>query len=102
MDPDESTASGVGRPPGAAPPELGALWEALGAHGEGEGGCVPWCPICRTADVLRGTTPPEILDQWADVQREALLTLRALIDHYVRRTEQRPAEEAKVEEIPID
>jgi hypothetical protein len=101
VDPDEGTASGAARPPGAAPPELGALWEALGTHGEGDS-CVPWCPICRTADVLRGTTPPEILDQWAEIHREALLTLRAVIDHYVRRTEQRPAEAATVEEIPID
>ena len=38
--------------------------------------CVEWCPICRTADVLRSTAPPELREQWQAVQREALLTMR--------------------------
>src|SRR5215216_3207032 len=44
--------------------------------------CLEWCPICRAADVLRGSAPPELRDQWQAVQREALMTTRALIDTY--------------------
>src|SRR5262245_30262222 len=50
--------------------------------------CLDWCPICRTADVVRASVPPELRDQWADVQREALATLRAMIDHYLARAEE--------------
>jgi hypothetical protein len=74
--------------------------------------CVEWCPICRTMDVLRASTTPEVREQWQDIQREALLTVRALVDHYVQRladeraAAQRPPDEPRratpVEEIPIE
>ena len=66
--------------------------------------CVDLCPICRGADVLRATATPEMREQWASVQREALVTMRALIDHYLERLDQAEAESAgpRVEEIPID
>jgi hypothetical protein len=75
-------------------------------HGGTEAQCVEWCPICRTADVLRASTTPEVREQWQDMQREALLTARALIDHYVQRLEddraarERPAEEQRVAPEP--
>ena len=61
--------------------------------------CVELCPICRGAEVLRATSSPELRGQWQSVQREALVTMRALIDHYLerldetrpRRRPQRPA-----------
>lgn len=53
--------------------------------------CVEWCPICRTMDVLRASATPEVREQWEGVQREAVLTLRAVVDHYARRmAEDRP------------
>ena len=66
--------------------------------------CVELCPICRGANVLRATATPEMREQWASVQREALVTLRALIDHYLERVDEHGAEAAgpRVEEIPID
>jgi hypothetical protein len=67
--------------------------------------CVELCPICRGAEVLRATATPEMRDQWRSVQREALQTMRALIDHYIERLEQEEARSApgpRVEEIPID
>lgn len=51
--------------------------------------------------MLRAAGPPELRGQLDDVGREALLTLRALIDHYLERTEQRAAAD-RVEEIPVD
>lgn len=63
--------------------------------------CLELCPICRGAELLRAGAAPELRGQLDDVGREALLTLRALIDHYLERTE-RPADGPRVEEIPID
>ena len=64
--------------------------------------CVEWCPICRTADVLRATAPPELRDQWQSVQREALLTTRALIDSYLERLDSEPDPGPRVQDIPIE
>jgi hypothetical protein len=64
--------------------------------------CVDWCPICRTADVLRATAPPELRDQWQSVQREALLTTRALIDSYLERLDSEPDPGPRVQDIPIE
>jgi hypothetical protein len=66
--------------------------------------CVELCPICRGADVLRATSSPELRGQWQSVQREALVTMRALIDHYLDRLDEtEPASRApRVEEIPIE
>ncbi|MGH2962267.1 MAG: hypothetical protein ACRDL3_08760 [Solirubrobacterales bacterium] len=63
--------------------------EAGSRHGVGDASlateCVEWCPICRTMDVLRASATPEVREQWEGVQREAVLTLRAVADHYARR-----------------
>jgi hypothetical protein len=65
--------------------------------------CVELCPICRGAEVLRATSSPELRGQWQTVQREALVTLRAMIDHYLERLDEyESAERPTVEEIPID
>ena len=79
------------------------LQEGLGSashHAEGQR-CLDLCPICRAADVLRGGGPPELRGQLSDFQREALLTLRALIDHYIERLDERPEAGGRVEDIPI-
>ena len=65
--------------------------------------CVELCPICRGAEVLRATSGPEFRGQWQSVQREALVTMRALIDHYLERLDEYESTSApSVEEIPID
>jgi hypothetical protein len=67
--------------------------------------CVELCPICRGADVLRANGSPELRDQWQSVQRETLVTMRALIDHYLARLDDAEAAAAhgpKVEEIPVE
>lgn len=65
--------------------------------------CLELCPICRAADILRASAPPELREQWQTVQREALLTTRALIEHYLARLDddQEPEERSRVEDIPI-
>jgi len=64
--------------------------------------CVEWCPICRAADVLRANAPPELRDQWQTVQREALLTTRALIDTYLDRLDGDEQRGPRVQDIPIE
>ena len=54
--------------------------------------CLEWCPICRSADVLRAAGGPEVRGQIAALQRDSLLALRTLIDAYlVRSGPQAPA-----------
>ena len=88
--------------------------------------CLEWCPICRTADVLRAAGGPEVRNQVASLQRDSLLALRTLIDAYLVRSgppapapwdtpppqpgtgparpTERPAQPAEppVEDIPLD
>ena len=65
--------------------------------------CVELCPICRAAEVLRATASPEMREGWHSVQREALLTMRALIDHYLDRLDAEDGGTApRVEDVPIE
>jgi hypothetical protein len=45
--------------------------------------------------------PPELQEQFAALQREVLMTLRALIDWYLERLDAR-SRPVQVEDIPID
>jgi hypothetical protein len=64
--------------------------------------CLEFCPICRTADVVRAAAPPEFQQHWQALQREGLLAARALIDHYIRHLESHRPGAAPVEDIPIE
>jgi hypothetical protein len=50
---------------------------------------------------LRELIPPELQQRLAEALREVLLALRALIDWYLERLEQRRAEPVEVQDIPI-
>jgi hypothetical protein len=52
-------------------------------------------------EALRLAAPADLQDRVTALVREALLTLRALIDHYLERLDA-PAGERQVENIPID
>lgn len=79
------------------------LRDLLDQHSS-ERSCVELCPICRAADVLRATTSGDGLrDGWQDVQREALLTMKAVIDRQVERLDaDEPEPGTGIEEIRID
>lgn len=108
----EPASSSAGGPRGAADAEAAAeAWRALrdglgaAATASGHSGemqCVELCPICRAADVLRASGPPELRGQISEFQREALVTLRTLLDHYIERLDDRQPPAQTVEEIPID
>jgi len=81
------------------------LREGVKAGAEGSGvefQCLDFCPICRTADVLRATMPEELRDHLHNLQREGLLAMRAMLDHYIRHLERERASSMPVEDIPIE
>jgi hypothetical protein len=88
---------------GARTPDPSELGDILSRHSS-QRECVELCPICRAADVLRATASDELKDGWQDVQREALLTMKAVIDRYVERLDDEPGAERgpRVEDIPIE
>jgi hypothetical protein len=53
-------------------------------------------------DRVRDLIPPELQRRLAEAFRELLLALRALIDWYLERVEQRRASPPKVSDIPIE
>lgn len=63
--------------------------------------CLELCPICRAADVLRASGAGEMRGGLDELGREALLTLRTMIDHYLDRSEDGDGK-PRVERIPID
>jgi len=64
--------------------------------------CLELCPICRGAELLRAGAAPELRGQLDDVGREALRTLRTLIDHYLERPAWEDDRGERVQEIPVD
>jgi hypothetical protein len=65
--------------------------------------CLDWCPICRTADVLRSSAPPELREQVQGLQRDAMVAVRAILDAYIERGESHPdRSRSPVEDIPIE
>ncbi len=58
-------------------------------------------PLFALLDALRRMVPPELQEQFAALQREFLLTIRALIDWYLERLDAR-TRPVEVEEIQID
>jgi hypothetical protein len=87
-------------PPGEDPPPggAGAPHEAGGIEHQ----CLEFCPICRTADVVRAALPPEAREHWHALQREGLLAARAMLDHYLHHLDDQPSRAAPVEDIPIE
>ena len=57
--------------------------------------------VLALLDAVRRMVPPELQEQFAALQREVLLTIRALIDWYLERLDAR-GRPVEVEDIPID
>jgi hypothetical protein len=73
-----------------------------GERGAVEFQCLEFCPICRTADVMRATMPDELRVHLHNLQREGLLAMRALLDHYIQHLERQRARSVPIEDIPIE
>jgi hypothetical protein len=95
---DEPRTEGAARPP--------PTWEDFvrenGARtGEGPRGMPDLSPLIAIVEALRRAIPHELQEQFNALQRELLLTLRALIDWYLDRLD-KPELTPQVEDIPID
>lgn len=110
--PHRGRRDGAGRPdPGTGAPGAASDWERIreGAAGPARhpGGPPPprgapdLSPLLAVLDTLRAVVPRELEQQFTALLREALLTLRALIDWYLERLDGRPSDR-RVEDIPIE
>ena len=98
--------------PGPTPPPDGEFpgWEQWNGGAEpGAAGPPPPLPrgmpdlqpLLELLAILRRSVPPELQDQIVSLQKEVLLTVRALIDWYLERLDA-PDRAPAVEDIPID
>jgi hypothetical protein len=69
--------------------------------GAGARGVPDLSPLIAIVEALRRAIPHELQEQFNALQRELLLTLRALIDWYLDRLD-KPELTPQVEDIPID
>jgi hypothetical protein len=70
--------------------------------GGGQRGPIPdFTPLIQIVEALRRAIPQELQEQFNALQRELLLTLRALIDWYLERLD-KPELTPQVEDIPIE
>ena len=91
--------------PGAPPPG----WEEWARTANGAAGGLPPRPqladllsaTVTILDALRRAVPHELQEQFVALQRELLLTLKALIDWYLERLDG-TSRAPQVEDIPID
>ena len=81
--------------------ENGERARAGAAGGPGARGIPDFTPLIAIVEALRRAIPHELQEQFNALQRELLLTLRALIDWYLDRLD-KPELTPQVEDIPID
>jgi hypothetical protein len=102
-----STAPGAGErhtggPPGWDEFVRDATGNGRAREGAGQRGAIPdFTPLIAVVEALRRVVPQELQEQFNALQRELLLTMRALIDWYLDRLE-RPELAPNVEDIPIE
>jgi hypothetical protein len=79
------------------------LAEELGFEGHVEGRqCVGFCPICRSADLLRTVATPELRAAWSEFARELARALGAAAERYAQPQAESGDRPPRVTEIPID
>jgi hypothetical protein len=95
---DRGAGEGFGRGPRDPFDEpLGAGWD----YGPPPRSRVDFRPLFGLLEGLRRALPRDLREHFTALVREALLTLRALIEWYLERLD-RPSREPQVEDIPID
>ena len=104
MDPRQTKPPhGPDAPPGGGPNGAGWDWrsEFEAEQPQWRPGLPDFSPIFALLEAVRRAVPPELQEQFAALQREVLLTIRALIDWYLERLDAR-SRPVEVEDIPID
>ena len=72
--------------------------------------CLEWCPICRSAELIRGTAPPDLKSQLEAIQGEAFNVMKAFMAAYAEKAptpgDRRTDASSKVDDervdIPVD
>ena len=105
-EPRTEREPGPGEPPGSEPPPdwdelFRAAAGANGRAGQGQRTIPDLSGLFTIVEALRRAIPHELQEQFNALQRELLLTLRALIDWYLDRLD-KPELTPQVEDIPID
>ncbi len=62
--------------------------------------CLEWCPICRSADIVRATTSPDAIGQVQAIQNEAIGVLKSFLAIYAERSGQTGEAEAQRDDGP--
>jgi hypothetical protein len=81
--------------------------QADGAGHAAAGDCLPWCPICQFANILRGEHP-EVTERLAEAATAIASAMKALADVALTRAQQestrtsRPRPAPRVEHIRLD
>jgi hypothetical protein len=83
------------------PPEPEAWWDEPAPPPPPPRGRLDFSALFVLLDAVRRAVPGDLQNQFTALVREALLTLRSLIDWYLDRLD-RPRREPEVEEIRID
>ena len=79
----------AGRSSSEDAPEPDPVAEEEPATGQGHE-CLEWCPICRSHELLRGVTSPEVRQQLQTIQNEAMHVFRAFAAAYTERAAEDP------------
>ncbi|MDQ2699948.1 MAG: hypothetical protein M3Y23_01330 [Actinomycetota bacterium] len=86
--------SGADGEPASEPgpePDSGQPGDAGPGTAQGHGHeCLEWCPICRSHELLKGVTSPEIRQQLQSIQNEAMQVFRAFAAAYTERAAEDP------------
>lgn len=99
---DEPRTEGASPRTEGSPPSWEDFLRANGEQARGGRGPIPdFTPLIAIVEALRRAIPNELQEQFNALQRELLLTLRALIDWYLERLD-KPELTPQVEDIPID
>lgn len=56
-----------------------------GAHPSGQE-CLEWCPVCRSADLIKTAAPSDMKTQLEAIQHEAFNVMRAFLNAYSEKT----------------
>jgi hypothetical protein len=77
-------------------------WEVPRADGRHAPPFPDLSALLGLVDALRGTIPPELLEQLTDAIRNLLVALRAVLDYSIARLERPAGPAAEVEDIAIE
>jgi hypothetical protein len=96
----EAAASAAARAARTPPP---AGWQSPSEPGDGRSGSGEGdlALLSQVLQSVRELIPPELQQRLAEALREVLLAVRALIDWYLERVQQRQAAPVEVRDIPI-